>query len=606
MVQSNYPTDLCLHRLFELQVQRRPQKTAVIFENEKLTYLELDYRANQLAHYLRSQGVKPESIVGLIMERSLEMPIEILGIIKAGGSVLPIDPEFPQERINFMLKDSNASLILTRKSFLGRLNRHNTNVICIDTDWEFISQESQSFPISEVTDENLCIVVYTSGSTGKPKGVMLSHRAYCSRILWAQSVYQLTETDRFLVKAFKIFWPLWAGGTAIIPKPAKYQDINYLVQLIIEQKITICFVTPSMLKVLLELPDISNCDSLKHIFCSGESLSLELQNRFFALLNAELHNLYGPTEASYATFWDCKREHQQIVPIGRPTDMDVYILNSELKPVSIKEKGELYIGGIGLARGYLNNPHLTAERFIQNIFSDNPEARLFKTGDLARYLPDSNIDLLGRIDRQVKIRGFRVELWEIESTLAQHPAVREVVVIACEDVLETKYLVAYIVLHPEKDPTISELRKFLADKLPDYMMPTKFVVLDALPLTPNGKVDLCVLPEPEQLRPNLESAFVAPSTSVEQQIADIWTQLLKLDTVGIHDNFFDLGGHSLLATQVISRLRQTFAIELPLQTLFQTPTVAQLSDYIETIHWASQPSPTPASDSTGDYEEGRL
>lgn len=579
-----YPTDLLLHRLVELQVEQRPEEIALICEDKTLTYQELDNRANQLAHYLRSQGVRPEVIVGLSLERSLEMGIGILGILKAGGAVLPLDPEFPKERIDFMLKDAQVSLIVTQKPILKRLPPHKANVLCIDTDWEFIAQECKTPPISEVTSENLSIVVYTSGSTGKPKGVMLPHRAYCSRVLWAQSTYQLTETDRFLVKAFKIFWPLWAGGKAVIPKPAKYQDINYLVNLIAEQNITVCFVVPSMLTVLLEAPGINNCSCLKHIFCSGEPLSLKLQESLFACLDAELHNLYGPTEASYATFWDCKQgDNQQFVPIGRPTDdMEVYILNSDLKRVSIGEKGELYIGGIALARGYLNKPELTASKFSQSPFSDNPEIRLFKTGDLARFLPDGNIELLGRIDHQVKIRGFRVELWEVESILAQYPAVREVVVIAYEEVPETKYLIAYIVFHQEQVPTITELRRFLSDKLPDYMIPSNFIILDALPLTPNGKVDRQSLPSPSQTRPYLGEGFLAPRYELETQLTKIWEDVLSVQPIGVKDNFFDLGGNSLNAMRLLSEIISIFNKNLSLSLLVQNPTIEKLASILQT------------------------
>lgn len=585
---KDYTHDKCIHELFESQVERSPDAAAVIFQNHELTYRELNRRANQLAHYLRKLGVGPEVIVGICMERSIEMVLGLLAILKAGGAYMPIDPDYPKDRTTFMLEDSAAAVLLSQQRLIEHLPHHIVRVIPLDTEWETIAREGKENPVSGVTTENLAYVIFTSGSTGTPKGAMNTHRGIRNRLLWMQDTYELTEADRVLqktpfsfdVSVWEFFWPLLTGACLVVARPGGHQDSGYLVELIAEQNITTLHFVPSMLQVFLEQESLDILSCLRRVMCSGEALSFELQERFFSRLDAELHNLYGPTEASIdVSFWSCKRAvKQQTVPIGRPiANTEIYLLDSHLQPVPVGIPGELYIGGDGVARGYLNRPDLTAEKFVPNPLSNNPGARLYQTGDLARHLPDGNIEFLRRIDHQVKIRGFRIELGEIEAALGEHPAVREAVVLAREDTPGDKRLVAYVVAKQKPVSLITELRSSLRSKLPEYMVPSAFVFLDALPLTSNGKIDRRNLPRPDQSRPELESSFVAPRTPVEELIAQIWAEVLKLDQVGIHDNFFELGGHSLLLTQVASRIQQAFQVLLPLRILFEAPTIADLS-----------------------------
>jgi amino acid adenylation domain-containing protein len=588
---AEYP-DICIHQLFESQVEQTPNAVAVVFENEQLTYRQLNQRANQLAHYLKKLGVKSDVLVGICVERSLEMVVGLLGILKAGGAYVPLDPAYPQERLAWMLEDAQVSVLLTQQRLVAMLPPTQAQVICLDTDWDEIAVHNPSNPSSEVTSHNLVYVIYTSGSTGTPKGAMNTHRGLSNRLLWMQDVYQLTTADRVLqktpfsfdVSVWEFFWPLLCGARLVVAQPGGHQDSAYLAKLIASQQITTIHFVPSMLQIFLEEPSLGACNCLKRVICSGEALPFALQERFFARLDAQLHNLYGPTEASIdVTFWDCRRQSDfPIVPIGRPiANTQIYLLDRHLQPVPIGVPGELYIGGDGLARGYLNRPDLTSERFIPNPFSDKPGARLYKSGDLARYLPNGEIEYLGRIDHQVKVRGFRIELGEIEAVLSQHPGVRENVVLVREDERGNKRLVVYVVHQPEQAFTITELRRFLEDKLPEYMVPAVVVQLEALPLTPNGKVDRRALPAPDTARPELEKPFVAPRTEVEEQLAGIWSDVLGLEQIGVRDNFFELGGHSLLATQVVSRVREVFGMELPLRRLFESPTVAGLAEGIQ-------------------------
>ena len=594
----DYPKEKCLQGLIEAQADRTPDAVAVVYEDKQLTYRELNARANQLAHYLKSVGVGSEVLVGVCLERSIEMVVGIVGVVKAGGAYVPLDPSYPRERLVFMLEDAQVPVLITQEHLVGRLRESSARVICLDRDAQVLAAESVENLPSMVTPENLAYVIYTSGSTGQPKGVMNTHKGICNRLLWMQVAYQLTDADcvlqktpfSFDVSVWEFFWPLLAGARLIVARPEGHQDSAYLVKLISEQKITTIHFVPSMLQVFLEEPGVENCSSLKRVICSGEALSSALQKRFFARVAAELHNLYGPTEAAVdVTFWACEREsNRSTVPIGRPiANTRIYILDRYMQPTPIGVPGELCIGGAGVARGYLNRPELTEEKFVADPFSEEPGARLYRTGDLARYLADGNIELLGRIDHQVKVRGFRIELGEIEAVLREHPALRDAVVLAREDVPGEKRLVGYVVA-ADLLPTTGELRSFLQNKLPDYMIPGVFVYLQALPLTTNGKVDRRALPAPDTARPGLESAFVAPESGIEKTLAEIWRGVLGVEQVGIHDNFFDLGGHSLLAMQVVSRIRDAFEVSLPLIDLFEKPTVAGLAERIETITWASR------------------
>ncbi|HET6514231.1 MAG TPA: amino acid adenylation domain-containing protein, partial [Thermodesulfovibrionales bacterium] len=560
----------------------------VVFEDQQLTYRELNSKANQLAHYLRKCGVGPEVLVGICVERSLEMIIGILGILKAGGAYVPLDPTYPKERLKFMLEDSQAAVLLTQGHLIANLFAPMVHVLHLDRDWPVISGGPSENPDHTAIPGNLIYVIYTSGSTGRPKGCCNSHRGVGNMIRWSQEAFQMSGADRMLqtasfsfdISAWEVFLALTSGATLILTKPGGHMDPCYLIDLIDSRRVTLVFFVPSMLSALLGEDGVQRCRSLRRVFCGGEALSSALQQRFFSRLEAELHNLYGPTEAAiFATHWQCQRQDCSVaVPIGRPVaNTHIYVLDNALKPAPVGVTGELCIGGVQVARGYLNCPEITAEKFISDPFSRVAGSRLYRTGDRARYRADGAIEFLGRLDHQVKIRGFRIELGEIEAALGHNPAVREAVVIAGEGEPGDKRLVAYVVFRGQGKITESDLRSHLSKQLPDYMIPSAFVVLDALPLTPNGKVDRKSLPTLELGRPDLEDSFVAPRTPVEELVAGIWCEVLGLKKVGIHDNFFLVGGHSLLATQVVSRLRKTLQQEVPLRFLFESPTPAGLA-----------------------------
>ncbi|MFP4410900.1 non-ribosomal peptide synthetase [Coleofasciculus sp.] len=602
--QTDYDLSPCLHHLIEAQVEKTPDAVAVIFDNQQLTYRQLNSRANKLAHYLQKLGVKPESLVGICVERSLEMVVGLLAIIKAGGAYVPIDPSYPVDRISYMLADSKVPVLLTQKALVLHLPKSTAKIICLDTQWDDIGVENNQNPDSTVQTENLAYVIYTSGSTGKPKGAMNTHRGICNRLLWMQQTYHLTPEDSVLqktpfsfdVSVWEFFWTLMTGASLVVAKPGGHQDSRYLVNLITQQQITTLHFVPSMLQLFLEEPEVNRCQSLKRVICSGEALPLDLQNRFFSRLDCELHNLYGPTEAAIdVTYWQCQRDsNSSIVPIGRPVaNTQIYILDPYLHPVPIGVPGEIHIGGVQVARGYRNRPELTQEKFIPNPFQNslkpaptNPVSysssigsKLYKTGDLARYRPDGTIEYLRRIDHQVKIRGFRIELGEIENALTEHPQIREAVVIARTEKSGGKQLVAYLVSTQEK-PSPRSLRSFLKESLPDYMIPAAFVSLDSLPLTPNGKVNRRALPAPDPASFGGETTFIAPRNHLEQQLAKIWLDLLDIDQIGINDNFFERGGHSLLALKLMGKIQHQFGQTLPLTTLFTSPTIAELATVI--------------------------
>lgn len=603
--------------MFEAQVERTPDAVAVVFEGEQLTYLQLNQRANQLAYYLQKLRVEPEMLVGICVERSLEMVVGLLGILKAGGAYLPLDPSYPQERLAFMLEDAQVSVLLTQQKLVAGLPEYGAHRFCLDTDWKVLAQESEEKPVSSVTTDNLAYTIYTSGSTGKPKGVLVTHQNLVHSTSARISYYSKPVTSFLLLSSFAfdssiagIFWTLCQGGILVLP-PAKFQqELLQLTKLIDQHHVSHLLSLPFLYTLILEQAEPQQLTCLRTVIVAGEPCSRELVERHSKLLaHTSLFNEYGPTEGTvWSSVYHCQSSGLRTqVPIGRPiANMQIYLLDKSLSPVPIGVPGEIYIGGAGIARCYLNRPELTKDKFIPNPFSNEPGTRLYKTGNLARYLPDGDIEFLGRIDDQVKIRGFRIELGEIESALSQHPNLREVAITAREDIPGDKRLVAYVVPHQKQAPTVDGLRHFLKQKLPDYMVPSAFVLLDALPLTPNGKVDRRALPAPDKSRPNLEATFVVPRTPIEQQIADIWTQVLRLERLGIHDNFFELGGHSLLATQVISRLRQAFGVELPVRALFEVPTVADLGARLETVRWAVQELQADESDTMGDYEEGEL
>ncbi len=581
-----YPKDTCIHQLFEAQVERSRQTVSLIYENEQLTYHELNQRANQVAHYLQSLGVGPEVLVGLCVERSLEMIVGLLGILKAGGAYVPIDPAYPKERIAFVLADAQAPVLLTQHQLLKDLPSYTGRMICLDTDWQAIMQEPRTNPMSGVTADQLAYVIYTSGSTGKPKGVQIIHRAVVNFLHSMSQQPGLTEQDIFLsvttlsfdIAALEIFLPLITGARVEIASREVVSDGIQLAERLARSGATVMQATPATWQLLLEMR-WQGRNGLKTL-CGGEALSQGLSHRLLER-GASLWNLYGPTETTiWSTIYHVDAKNG-VVPIGRPiANTQIYLLDQQLQTVPIGVLGELHIGGDGLARGYRNRPDLTAERFIPHPYSNVPGDRLYMTGDLARYLPDGTIEFLGRIDQQVKIRGFRIEPGEIEAVLSQYASVQQAVVVAREDVLGNKRLVAYVVQALEEESVLStrDLRGFLQTKLPDYMVPSVFVRLEELPLTPNGKVNRHMLPAPGQTRNEVEYSFVAPRSPLEEVLASIFAEVLGMQRLSVYDNFFEMGGHSLLAARLISRLCETLQVALPLRSIFETPTVAALAE----------------------------
>jgi amino acid adenylation domain-containing protein len=590
-----------LQILFERQVERTPEAVALECEGEQLTYAELNRRADRLARLLRGKGVGPDSVVGLLVERSAGMVVSLLAVLKAGGAYLPLDVQHPAERLRFMLEDASASLLLTQEHLRDSLHEYGLEVVCVDSpseDSESSVLDEAARGVAEVSPENLAYVIYTSGSTGRPKGVGVPHRAIVNRLLWMQRELPLTSKDRLLHKTpisfdasvWEIFSPLLAGAQLVMARPGGHQDPAYLARTLAEQRITVCQLVPSMLQVLLQEPSMARCDSLRRVYCGGEVLPYDLQERFFSVLGAELHNLYGPTEATIdAAHWTCERESpRSLVPIGGPLgNVRLYVLDRRMQVVPLGVPGELYVGGAGVARGYLGRADLTAERFVPDPFSTEPGARLYRTGDLTRRLPGGELEYLGRIDQQVKIRGFRIELGEVESALSEHPRVRQCVVAARGEAGD-KRLVGYLVPEAGETPGIDELREHLSKRLPEYMLPTSFVLLEELPLLVNGKVDRKALPAPDSAALSGARVYVAPRTPTEELLAGIWSEVLGVERVGAEDNFFDLGGHSLLATQVVTRVREALGVELPMRSMFESPTVGGLASSVEQLRLEGQ------------------
>ncbi len=592
---KDYGRAQCVHTLFEEQVERTPDAVAVVFEGESLTYRELDARANQLAHHLQQQGVQPDTLVGVCMERSFEMVISLFAILKAGGAYVPLDPGYPLERLVFMLQDASMPLVLTQERFKTLLASQRVQTLCVDSDWHVIAKQPSELPQRDVQPHHLAYMIYTSGSTGRPKGAMNEHRGICNRLLWMQDAYGLQEGEAvmqktpfsFDVSVWEFFWPLIVGARLVVARPEGHRDSSYLVQLIQEQHITTLHFVPSMLRFFLEERNVEACRSLKRVICSGEALPYDLQQSFFEWLNAELHNLYGPTEAAVdVSAWACERDSvRKIVPIGKPiANLELYVLDAHLQPVPIGVTGELYIGGVGVGRGYLNRPELTRERFIPDPFKHKQEGgRLYKTGDVVRYLPDGNIEYLGRADQQVKLRGQRIELGEIEAILDLHPAIREAVVVVQKENTGDMRLVAYISFHKEQEasPTTNDLYNYMKAQIPAYMIPSAFVVLPTLPLLPNGKVNRQALPKADVSSSMKEQEYVIPVSLTEHQLVQIWEELLNVYPIGIRNNFFSLGGNSLLAVRLVSKIEQSFGRKLPSAVLFAQPTIEQLAAVLQ-------------------------
>ncbi|MEH2063790.1 MAG: amino acid adenylation domain-containing protein [Nostoc sp.] len=606
--QKEYLNKECIQKLFADQVDLTPDAVAVQQEGQQLTYRELSDRANQLAHYLQSLGVKPETLVGICIDRSLEMIVALLGILKAGGAYIPLDPTYPQERLADILEDTQLSILLTQERFQSKVPDYVGKTICLDRDWLQIAQHSPANPISEVQPHNLAYIIYTSGSTGKPKGVMIEVRSLINFIITATHEYGIKAGDKILQFASicfdtsveEILPCLSVGATLVLRTEEMLHSSDEFWRCCREWQLTVLDLpTAYWHHLVAELsPEDSRIPkSLRMVIIGGEEAQLEKVKRWHTSMAhlshpPQLINSYGPTEATVITTLHRLTPAANSVAIGRPiSNAQVYILDQYLQPVPIGVPAELHIGGAGLARGYWQRPELTESKFISNPFEDSAAlasprshsvsqrasaggGRLYKTGDLGRYLLDGNIELMGRIDNQVKIRGFRIELGEIEMVLSQHPQVLQAVVIACEDIPGQKRLVAYVV-PKESQPSIDELRHFLKQKLPNYMLPSAFVLLKALPMTPNQKVDYRALPATQFFR-SVEDNFVAPQTPTEERLAAIWSEILKLKQVGIHDNFFELGGDSILSIQVISRANQA-GIQIAPKQLFQYQTIAELA-----------------------------
>ena len=581
-----YSREKCVHEMIEEMVSKAPDSIALIVGEQRVTYGELNRQANQLAHYLRKQGVGPEVLVGICAERTVEMMIGLLAILKAGGAYVPIDPAYPAERIAYIIGHSQIPVLLTQEHLLPTLPEHQANVICLDRDWATVAVESEENPGKLATSDNLIYVIYTSGSTGNPKGVALEHRSVIYFLSWAHDTYTPEEMSGVLfstsicfdLSVYEMFATLTMGGKVIMAENALQ-----LPALPAADQVTLVNTVPSAATELVRMKGIPA--SVRVINLCGEPLSNRLAQELYAFPHVEkVFNLYGPTEDTvYSTHAIVTKGATNEPLIGRPQfNTHVFVLDSHRKPVPVGVPGELYLSGSGLARGYLHRPDLTAERFVQNPFRE-PGARMYRTGDLVRYLPDGNLQFVGRVDYQVKIRGYRIELGEIESVLNRFPGVKEVVLLAREDREGDKCLVAYIVFEADCTSKIHDLNHFLADKLPAYMIPQHYMILDSLPKTPNGKLDRKALPKPEYDRSEAGVEYVAPQTPVEIMLHAHWAAVLEMETIGVHDNFFEIGGHSLLATQLIFKVREELQLEVPLRILFETPTIAGMAKTIEEI-----------------------
>lgn len=605
--QSEYPQK-CIHQLFEAQVERTPDAVAVVFEDKLLTYQELNQQVNQLAHYLCRLSVKTETLVGVYLDRSLNTIVAILAILKTGGVYLPLDPAYPKERLAYILEDSQISLLLTQQDLVGALPPTKARIICLNSDREIIAKESKENPVNESMPDNLAYVIYTSGSTGKPKGVLIPHRNVVRLFSATQSWFHFDHRDVWTLFHSYAFdfsvWEIWGallyGGRLIIVPFWISRSPEDFYQLLCQQQVTVLNQTPSAFRQLMQAEaslDVAQKLALRLVIFGGEALEIPSLKPWFERHGdkmPQLVNMYGITETTVHVTYrplTIADTNETASIIGRPIpDLQIYLLDRYQQPVPISIPGEIYVGGAGLARGYFNQPNLTAERFIPNTFSKEIGAYLYKTGDLARYLSDGTLEYLGRIDNQVKVRGFRIELGEIEAVLSQHPALQQAVVVVREDQYDDKRLVAYVVIKQSDISAISEssvklhstLHNFLVEKLPSYMIPSAFVLLESLPLTTNGKVDRKKLPAPDFTQlPSKEETSI-PLTPIQEILIGIWEQVLGIEQIGINDNFFELGGHSLLATRVISQIRSAFKVELPLRSLFEFPTISKLSQSIET------------------------
>lgn len=575
--------------IFEQQVEQTPDATALVFEDHIVSYSELNERANQLARYILSQGVSSGSIVGVFSYRSVEMVVALYGILKAGAAYVPLDPEYPKERLKYMLEDAQLDLILTQQSLNDEISQFASNILFIENNHEITRCDKSNLGLS-LSGNDWFNIIYTSGSTGKPKGVIVPHKGITNRILWMQEQYNLTASDvviqktpfSFDVSVWEFFWPLVTGASLVIANPGGHKDPDYLLDLIKKHSVTTIHFVPSMLDVFLHADQIADkTKSLKRVFCSGEALSFEHQTHFFKQVDAELHNLYGPTEASVdVSYWQCQPDHTIFnIPIGKPiSNTQLYVLDDSLKVVPIGVVGELFIGGEGLACGYLNKPELTAQKFINNPFDSTGTSKLYKTGDLARFMDDGNIQYMGRVDFQVKIRGFRIELAEIESVIRHCSDVEDVAVIAVIEENSQK-LAAFIKSKVEQNSQ-QVYREYLKDRLPDYMIPANFVFIEEMPISSNGKLDRSAL----QLQASTvvrKTCSQKPESKIGITLLSLWESALKVSGISVCDNFFELGGHSLTAIKLLSLTKQKFSVEVPLDIFFKFTTLQEMITFIE-------------------------
>jgi len=563
-------------------VTRTPHTTAVVFDKEEVSYADLHRRANQLAHYLQAMGVGPDVLVGVLLDRSVETIVTLLAIFKAGGAYVPLDPEYPDERLRFMMRDAGLELVVTQAKLTSRLGDTVVQSIRVDADWAEIANESQDNPPLLASASNLAYIIYTSGSTGTPKGAMVTRGGMLNCLQWMQQRYELTKQDAFLMhtslnfdsSVWEVFWPLLAGVRLVIA-PADMLESSALLRYIAEQSVSCAFFVPSQLGMLVQEPGLSEMTSLRYVITGGEKLPLGVMREFQELSRAELHNAYGPTETAIAaTEWTCEAGAERVL-IGRPIgNTQVYVLNEQMEPLPVGVEGELYIGGAGVGRGYAGQAELTAARFVPHPFSSKPGARLYRTGDLVRYDAAGQLEFVDRVDQQVKVRGSRIELGEIEAVLQRHAQVSEAVVVLNEADGD-KRLVAYVVSEAEA----GALREYLQAQLPGYMVPAFFVALNDLPLLPNGKLNRSALPAPEGMV-LAETEYVAPRTATEELLAGLWARVLRVNRVGINDNFFALGGHSLLAVRLMAQIQASFGQHLPVASLFQAPTIEKLASLL--------------------------
>jgi len=590
------PDTRCLHELIEEQCARTPNDVAVIWNNRELTFGKLDRQANKLAHYLRSLGLGPDACAGISTTRSPEMIIGIFAILKAGGAFLPLNPSYPKEQLTFVAAEARINIIIANEHELpifSAVMQQPVTIICLD---QWLKEEPDMEHValkSNVSPENLAYVLYTSGSTGTPKGVMIPHSAIVNHMCWMLYTYSLNGADRVLQRTtttfdasvWEIFAPLMSGARMVL-STSDSNDFELLPNEISRHGITIIQLVPSLLRMLLKETSFAQRAPLRYVFCGGEALTSELTDQYYQQFSAPLINLYGPTETTIdVTSWQCAKDHPRpTLPIGRPiTNVQSYLLDKDMNLSPPGATGELYIGGDCLGRGYLARPELTAQAFVPAPFGNAPGARLYRTGDLARYLPNGLLEFVGRNDDQVKVRGFRIERTAVEAALLRHPEIKTVAVMDRDDGFGNRHLIAYVTSNSGPPPTSVALRDFLSHSLASHMIPSAFVFLEALPLLPSGKIDREALAQMDLAGPLLQEEYVAPQSEIEAKLAEIWISVLRLDRIGVKDNFFALGGHSLLASQVATRIRDAFDLEFPLSRIFEAPTISQLALVVQDL-----------------------